>query len=87
MHHAFYALAVSEVTIRELRNHRGQVIDRVALGEQVTVTRDGRPVARLVPLLRAPLPLEEVRRRWGTLPPMELASLRHDLDAVIEPSL
>jgi len=35
------------VTIRELRNHGGDVVDRVEAGERVTVTRDGRPVAEL----------------------------------------
>ena len=34
------------VTIRELRNRGGEVVDRVEAGERLTVTRDGRPVAR-----------------------------------------
>jgi PHD/YefM family antitoxin component YafN of YafNO toxin-antitoxin module len=33
------------VTIRELRNHGGEVVDRVEVGGRVTVTRDGRAVA------------------------------------------
>lgn len=33
--------------MRELRNHRGRVLDRVGAGESVTVTRDGKAVARL----------------------------------------
>ena len=48
---------VTEISIRELRNHGGEVVDRVALGEHITVTRDGRPVAQLTPLLREPLRL------------------------------
>ncbi|MBA3287839.1 MAG: type II toxin-antitoxin system prevent-host-death family antitoxin, partial [Acidimicrobiia bacterium] len=31
-----------EVTVRELRNHGGEVLDRVIAGERLTVTRDGR---------------------------------------------
>jgi prevent-host-death family protein len=33
------------VTVRELRNHGGEVLDRVARGEAVVVTRDGAEVA------------------------------------------
>jgi len=36
---------MNEVTIRELRNRGGLVLDRVTRGEAVTVTRDGHPVA------------------------------------------
>lgn len=34
---------------RELRNHHGRILDRIEAGESFTVTRDGRPVADLVP--------------------------------------
>jgi len=37
------------VTIRELRNHGSDVIDRVEAGECLIVTRAGRPVAELRP--------------------------------------
>ncbi|MGH8861988.1 MAG: type II toxin-antitoxin system Phd/YefM family antitoxin [Jatrophihabitantaceae bacterium] len=43
---------MSEATVRELHNHGGQVLDRVLAGERVTITRDGKPVARLVPVGR-----------------------------------
>jgi antitoxin (DNA-binding transcriptional repressor) of toxin-antitoxin stability system len=38
---------MDEVTVRDLRNRGGNVLDRVARGETLTVTRDGRPVAEL----------------------------------------
>jgi len=41
---------MAEVSIRDLRNRGGEVIDRVEAGERLTVTRDGRPVAELRPL-------------------------------------
>ncbi len=41
---------MAEASIRELRNHGGEVIDRVAAGERVTITRDGKAVAELRPL-------------------------------------
>jgi prevent-host-death family protein len=40
----------SHVGIRELRNQVAAVVRRAASGDQVVVTVDGRPVARLVPL-------------------------------------
>jgi prevent-host-death family protein len=40
----------SHVGIRELRNQVAAVVRRAASGDEVVVTVDGRPVARLVPL-------------------------------------
>ena len=45
-------LPMSDVTIRELRNHGGDVINRVQAGEHVIITRSGTPVAELRPLAR-----------------------------------
>ncbi len=78
---------MAEISIRELRNHGGEVIDRVARGEKLTVTRDGKPVAQLQPLDRPPLSTAILLRRWSKLPPMDPDALRRDLDAVIDPSL
>ena len=44
------------IASRALRNHTRRVLERVAAGETFTVTLDGRPVARLVPVAH--------RRRW-----------------------
>lgn len=78
---------MSEVTIRELRNRGGEVVDRVAAGERVIITRSGRPVAELRPL-RATLTTASVLvREWQRLPPLDAAELRTDLDAVIDPAL
>lgn len=78
---------MSEVTIRELRNRGGEVVDRVAAGERVIITRSGRPVAELRPL-RATLTTGSVLvREWQRLPPLDAAELRADLDSVIDPAL
>ena len=45
---------MTEVGSRELRNHTRALLDRVANGEAITVTVDGRAVARLEPLRRRP---------------------------------
>lgn len=75
------------VTIRDLRNHGGEVVDRVAAGEVLTVTRAGQPVARLVPLPRHGLTADALLARWRHLPPVDPAALRTDIDDVLDPSL
>jgi prevent-host-death family protein len=78
---------MSEVTVRELRNHGGEVIDRVAGGETVTVTRAGKRVAELRPLLRPPLKATALLSRWRNLPRVDPEEVQADIDAVIDPSL
>ena len=78
---------MSEVSIGDLRNHGGEVIDRVAAGERVTVTRDGRPVAELRPLGPRTKSLGALKRRWAKLPPVDLDAFRRDIDEVIDQSL
>ena len=78
---------VADVTIRELRNHGGDVVDRVAAGERLTVTRDGRPVAELRPYRSTPLSATILLRRWRRLPIVDGLLLREEIDAVIDPQL
>ena len=75
------------MTIRELRNRGGEVVDRVEAGGHVTVTRDGRPVAELRPLRPRGLSAVAILERWRRLPVVEPARLRRDLDSVVEPDL
>lgn len=76
-----------EVSIRELRNHGGDVVDRVAAGERVIVTRGGRPVAELRPLRSTLVTASMLLRRWRRLPPVHDATLRADIDATLDPGL
>jgi prevent-host-death family protein len=76
-----------DVTIRELRNRGGDVVDRVAAGERVTVTRDGRPVAELRPVRPPGLTADQLLARWRRLPPVDPRRLRRDVDAVLDPEL
>jgi prevent-host-death family protein len=78
---------MAEITIRELRNHGGEVVDRVAQGEQITVTRDGKPVAELRPVTRPPLTAETLLDRWRRLPPVDYRAMRAELDEVLDPAL
>lgn len=45
---------MSDVAVRDLRNHTRQVLDRVNAGEVLTITVDGRPTAELRPLANRP---------------------------------
>ena len=78
---------MAEVTIRELRNHGGEVVDRVAAGERVIVTRSGKPVAELRPIRTTTATASALLRQWRRLPPVDLTALRADLDAAVDPAL
>ena len=78
---------MAEVTIRDLRNHGGDVVDRVAAGERLVVTRDGKPVAELRPVRTRGVSASMLLARWRRLPPMDGAALRGDLDSALDPSL
>jgi prevent-host-death family protein len=78
---------MDEVTMRDLRNRGGDVLDRVVRGEALTVTRDGRPVAELRPLPRPALAAPTLLSRWRRLPALDAAKLRADLDEVLDASL
>lgn len=39
-----------QIPVRELNQHTSAVLERVSKGQAVTITRDGKPVARLVPI-------------------------------------
>jgi len=78
---------VADVSIRDLRNHGGAIVDRAAAGEQVTITRCGEPVATITSLHRQPLAVEVLRRRRRHLPPIDPEALRRDIDEVLDPRL
>ncbi|MET0780258.1 MAG: type II toxin-antitoxin system prevent-host-death family antitoxin [Microbacterium sp.] len=75
---------MADVSIRDLRNHGGDVVDRVARGERVTVTRSGKPVAELRPIGPQPALVAELIRQRRHLPTVDPDRLRRDVDAVID---
>ncbi len=77
---------MTDVTIRELRNHGGEVVDRAARGEQITITRAGKPVAELR-ALRPPLSAEALLSRRRNLPAVDPVALRADIDRLLDPGL
>jgi prevent-host-death family protein len=77
---------MTQVTIRDLRNQGGEIVDRAASGERITVTRSGRPVAELRPL-RPALSAEALVSRRRRLPSVDPDGLRMDLDRLLDSSL
>lgn len=75
------------MAIRDLRNHGGEILDRVEGGEAITVTRDGRPIAELRPLARRPLQASLLLQRWRSLPAVDPVKLRADIDDLLDPTL
>ena len=74
---------MTDVTIRELRNQGGEVVDRAAQGEQITITRSGRPVAELR-ALRPPVTAESLLERWRRLPAVDADALRAEVDEFLD---
>ncbi|MGH3458181.1 type II toxin-antitoxin system Phd/YefM family antitoxin [Aeromicrobium sp.] len=75
------------VNVRELRNHGGEVLDRVAAGEVIIVERSGKPVAQLTRLPRPGLSTAELIERMRHLPPVDYDAMRRELDEILDPSL
>lgn len=76
---------MSDVSIRDLRNKGGEIIDRAQAGEPIIITRDGRPVARLT-AIRPSMTTPEILERFRHLPPMDPDSLRRDIDSLFDQS-
>jgi prevent-host-death family protein len=77
---------MTDVSIRDLRNKGGEIVDRAAAGEPIRITRDGKPVAELTPV-RQRLTTAQIVERWKNLPPVDAEAFRRDVDACIDQSL
>jgi prevent-host-death family protein len=75
---------MTEVSVRDLRNHGGEVLDRASRGERVVITRSGKPVAELHALSPQPLSAEVLLSRWRALPAVDPLSMRVDIDAILD---
>ncbi len=68
---------MQQVTIDEARQRLGDLIDSAARGDEVVITRDERPVAKLVPF-----PAVTVRPRFGRA--KGLIEMSDDFDAPLD---
>ncbi|MPY92288.1 MAG: type II toxin-antitoxin system prevent-host-death family antitoxin [Acidimicrobiia bacterium] len=67
------------VASRELRNQTRSLLDRVAAGEEIAITVDGRPVAVLAPVPR--------RTRWMSRESFLCTIAAHQADADLRSEL
>jgi prevent-host-death family protein len=74
---------MTDVSIRELRNQGGEVVDRAARGEQITITRAGSPVAELR-ALQPQISAESLLKRWRRLPAVDPAAHRADIEQLLD---
>jgi prevent-host-death family protein len=75
------------ISVRELRNHGGEVLDRVVRGEHLTVTRDGTEVAELSPVGKPRTHISVLISRRRNLPGVDPEALRADIDEIIDQSI
>jgi prevent-host-death family protein len=78
---------MADVSIRDLRNKGGEVVDRAARGELITITKSGKRLAELRPLTRSGLSADALLERWRNLPDVDPNALRHDIDDLLDTSL
>jgi prevent-host-death family protein len=78
---------VNEVSVRDLRNYGGQILNRVEGGETMTITRDGSPVALLTPFPQPRLSAAALLESWKNVPRIDADSLRRDIDRVLDQTL
>ena len=76
-----------QISQRDLRLRYRDIMDAVERGEAFTVTRDGRPMGQLVPLLRR----FETRERFAVVARgagvMDERRFRQDLDAYLDDAI
>jgi prevent-host-death family protein len=74
-----------EITQRELRNDSGAIMRGVERGDSFTITRNGTPIARLIPLRRRTyVARADVLAAFSTAPRLDAEQFRADLDAVAD---
>ena len=78
---------MKEVTVRDLRNNGGQILDAVMRGESMTVTRQGRPIAELRPLRKTGVRSEVLETAFKGCPTFKYEDLVADMAEFLDLSL
>ncbi len=66
------------VNLAQAKAHLSELLDKVEAGEEIVVTRHGRPVARILAAARPkqPLPLDELAAFRATMPRLGKSSAK-----------
>ncbi len=78
---------MADVTVRDLRNKGGAILNQVETGTSFVVTRDGDPVALLSPLGRKAVSRDAIIKRFKNLPAIDAEQFRKDIDAIIDQTI
>ena len=75
------------ISQRELRNDNADIMRRVEQGETFTVTRNGKPIANVVPYEELPagtrrMTVGEIAAEWQAMGPFDGAAWMRDIQAV-----
>lgn len=74
-----------EITQRELRNESGAIMRGVERGESFTITRNGTPIGRLIPIRRRTfVAREEVVAAFAAAPVLDPDTFRDGLDGAVD---
>ncbi len=57
------------VTLAEAKTHLSHLLDQVAAGEEVVITRRGHPVAKISPIVAGKQPVRSLAAFRQTMPP------------------
>jgi prevent-host-death family protein len=78
------ARSKTRVGLHQAKTHFSELLRRVEAGEEITILRRGKPVARLVPTDAPGLtrPLGLLRGQWSLPPAAELVEPDPDLEAL-----
>jgi len=78
----------TDVSIRQLVADSGSVTRGLRQGHAYTLTLNGEPLARLIPIRRRQaIPKQEVLAIFATAPAIDADELRSDLDAAVSQEL
>ncbi|MBU2785569.1 MAG: type II toxin-antitoxin system Phd/YefM family antitoxin [Acidithiobacillus ferriphilus] len=66
--------SVVSIALAEAKAHLSQVLDRVEAGEELVITRRGKPVARVVPVRQPVVPLPSLAAFRAQFPKMRRSS-------------
>jgi antitoxin (DNA-binding transcriptional repressor) of toxin-antitoxin stability system len=78
---------MADVSIRELRNSGGEVVDRAARGEPIRITRALSPPGFSAGRRTRSRTSCALLERWRNLPKVDPIALRRDLDQVLDPEV
>ncbi len=60
---------MATVTLAEAKTHLSHLLDQVAAGEEIVITRRGHPVARISPIIEGKVPVRSLVGFRQAMPP------------------